>query len=1137
MICIVWFARISGAVTVKKLILFCLVLLCCPAFLLGQIANNTSLVGTVVDPSGHAIAGGTVTAVEEQTKVKSTAATNDAGYYDIQFLLPGTYDVTVEESGFKQVTKTGVILTIDQAVRTDFSLPVGSASSDVTVTANTPPMSTDDATIGETFDERTVEELPLASHNALDVAAVSSNVYIGSKTSYQGNPPGEDIEGAGQREIQNSISLDGVSIMNNLISTTPDHPAADMVSEVKVQSGNYSAQYGSYLGLHVDMVSKSGSNALHGEGYEYVENTALNAKPFTTASTAKAPVLHFNQWGFNLGGPVSVPKLYNGRDKTFFFGSFEKLGQIGQGSSIVSAVTPAMEGGDFSASGIPQIYDPTTGLPYPNNQIPAAELSTAAAAVAKVYEGYFVAPNLPGISNNLNISYPSQLTIKQTIDRIDENIGEKVKLFGRYYWQNLNFLSGAAFPADASNGPTNSRNFAFGYTQIITPKLINDLHLGINKLIAENLNYWYTAGLKTAGTELGIPGFTADTVYGNPGVPVLSISNFQGVGNSGSNWFQDDRTYDLYEQLSYMHGSHNISVGAEFRRITLGREATNNPLGQISFSATTCKTNNAGDCTAPLVSTGYSAADFVLGYANNDTTPIDTIKGSAGEWRDGFFALDNWQVTPKLTLNYGLRYDLPTAPYSLNGYGRELNVAQTALIPASTATTGSAYTPTPGFKFSNAQYDNVGPRLGVDYRITEKTVLRGGGGFYYNPNQLNTYTLLTSNYPFAAAVSYSTTGANPLTFTNTTPGAGSAPPVAGVAGTYVAAYTPQPNLKTQRSYQWNADLGQELWKDAAFELQYVGSHSLHLDRSYYPNEPYNPVNTTIKSLNSQRPNQLFGSIRQFQEDAYSHYNALTAVVRQREFHRLAGQFSYTWSHDMDISSDSNNGGTASQQYNISADYGNANWDVRNRFVAELTYGLPAFAGANLLTRETLGGWHTSALVNIQSGMPFDISMSSSTTSAGVDQGTERPSWAHNEFAKCSLKNAYQGLSGNSNSCIDETAYIPAVNYSTGAVGFGNVHRNSLPGPGFQYENIALFKDFALTERARVQFRSEAFNVFNHPSGANPSSGGLGISTSGACSAVSCLTFPGGYGQITGVQSVPGSFSGARLLELSGKLVF
>ena len=357
--------------------------------------------------------------------------------------------------------------------------------------------------------------------------------------------------------------------------------------------------------------------------------------------------------------------------------------------------------------------------------------------------------------------------------------------------------------------------------------------------------------------------------------------------------------------------------------------------------------------------------------------------------------------------------------------------------------------------------------------------------------------------------------------------------MAGVPGSYVSAYGFEKNLKTESTYQWNADIGYETWKGAAVEAQYQGFHGLHLDRDFYDNEPINPVNTTVKSLNSQRPNQLFGSIRIFQNDDYSHYNALNLILRQRLFHGLAGQVGYTWSHDLDISPDSTTSGITADQYNIAADYGNANQDVRNRVTGFVTYAMPQLNGARLLTREILGGWNASAIVNVQSGMPYTVSMASSTQAAGVDQGTERPSWVHKEGANCSLKNAYK----SSVSCIDEAAYTTAVNYSTGAVGFGDLHRNSLTGPGFQYENLSIFKNFSIERGAQFQFRTAAYNLFNHPSGAAPSSSGLGISTSGACAATSCLTYPSGFGAITGVQSIPNSFSGARVVELSGKLVF
>src|SRR6202789_3138715 len=343
-----------------------------------QVANNTAVVGTVLDSSGSAVAGAKVTAVEESTGVSYPGTTNEQGYYSIKFIPPGTYDITVDQIGFTKLTKTGTVVPIEQAVRTDFLLKVGSETQSVSVSASTPPIPTDDATLGETFDTKAVQDLPLMGHNALEIAATASNVTIGPSSGYSGVPPGEDFIGAGQREIQSSMTLDGVSIMNNLITTAPARPSSDMISEVQMQSGNYPAQYGSYLGLHVNLVSKSGSNDLHGAVYDYIQNTALNAHDFFDAPGSPKLINHYNQYGFAVGGPVYLPKLYNGRNKTFFFASYEKINQVQQSNQgPVSTLTPAMETGDFSfLNGSQQLVDPFTGVPYPNNQIPAAELGT-----------------------------------------------------------------------------------------------------------------------------------------------------------------------------------------------------------------------------------------------------------------------------------------------------------------------------------------------------------------------------------------------------------------------------------------------------------------------------------------------------------------------------------------------------------------------------------------------------------------------------------------------------------------------------------------------------------------------------------------------------------------------------------------
>lgn len=1097
-----------------------------------QVANNTSLVGTVVDSSGGVVVGAQVTGVNVATRVSYSGMTNAQGYYSIQFIAPGTYDITVTQSGFEKAVTSGVLVQTNQAVRTNMTLKAGSTSSTVTVSALNPALPTDSSFLGETFDSKQVADLPVMGHSALDVATVASNVYIGSKTSYTGIPPGEDLEGAGQREIQNSLSLDGVSIMNNLITTSPARPSTEMISEVQMQSGNYPAQYGAYLGIHVNMISKSGTNTLHGEAYDYVENTAFNAKPFTLLPGKPTPILHWNQYGFNLGGPVYFPKVYNGRNKTFFFGSYEKLNNTGQTSGIASVLTPAMEKGDFTALGTLNaagvctgtcLKDPATGTYYtPHNVIPASELNNANGLIAQAYEKYMVAPNLPGITNNLNTSYPSSYSVQQTLDRVDENIGDHVHLFARVHWQNLNVVSGSFFPANSSYGPTDSRNYAFGYTHVITPSLVNDFRFGVNKLISNNVNYWYENGLTDAGTALGIPGFNLDTVDKNPGVPVITIASsggvggYQGVGNAGSNWFQDDRTYDLYDELSYTKGKHNIMGGVEFRRLTLGREAENNPLGLFTFSAG----------TAGVTSTGNAAADFVTGYANQDQTPIVTVKGSVGQWRDGFFILDNWQVSQNLTLNYGLRYDLPTVPYSLNGFARILNQDETALIPTSNATNAKDFVPTPGFQFIGPQHDNWGPRFGFAYRATNKAVVRGGFGIYYNANQLNSYTLATGNYPLAATVNYNTAPGALLTFINNTPGAGSASPVAGVPGTYVSAFTDNYHNKTQRSYQWNLSTGYEAWRGSGFDLQYLGSHDADLDRSFYDNEPLLPG---PGSVNSRRPNQLFGSIRKIENDGWSNYNALTAILRQRALYGLSGQISYTWSHDLDLSTDSNGGGTLSQQYNPIADYGNSNWDVRNRMVASLTYALPSLAASKYAVRQALGGWELASIVNVQSGMPFNVTLN--YNSANMSQGTERPNFVHPPRADCSLRNY---IDGNKTSCIDTTAYALPANINANQYAFGNTSRNTLHGPGFSYVNLSAFKTFNVVSRLNIQFRAEAFNVFNHPSAANPAAS---IGHDSSLIAQPTFLSVTGFGTVTGVQQVPGSVSGARVLSLAGKIVF
>ena len=1030
----------------------------------GQVANNTSLVGTVRDASGGVIAGAQVTAVDTATKVEYKGTTNAQGFYEIQFVQPGTYDITVEQQGFSKVQSQGTSVVLNMAARTDVTLPIGAATSEVTVTAQTPALSTDDALVGETLSAHQVENLPMAGRRVLELAATNPSIIVGPKTSYTGVPPGANFIGAGTREVTNSLTLDGITIMNSLISNSPVTPNADAVGAVQTQTGNYTAQYGAYMGVHINVDTKAGTNAFHGTGFDYVQNTAFNAKSFLAAVGAPTPIQHFNQFGFVLDGPVAIPHLFSGRDKLFFMGSYEGLRIKSQSTTVATLLTPAFQTGDFSAlcgtltaAGLctgKQLVNPVTKVPYANDR--GIAVSPYAAALLK----YYANPNLPGVTNNASVAVPNTFHQDQTLDRVDYALNDKVRLFARFDYQTIQSASGSVVPTSASSSPTKNTNGLIAYTHILTPKLINDLRVGFNKFSSNQLNYFYTAGLTTAGTQLGIPGFTADTANQNPGIPTITITNYTGLGAEGTNWFQDDRTIHAYDQISYAFGKHNVMAGADIRRMTIGRAAGNTPRGQFSFNG---------------AYTGDAGADFITGYANQVTTPVFQVKGSVGEWRNGFFAQDNWQATQKLTIQYGVRYELPLVPYSLNGYARILNTSYTALIPTSTATSGTAFVPTPGFDFIGPNHNLVSPRLGLAYRATEKIVVRGGGGIYYNPNHLNSFTLASTNYPLAASVVYngnSGTGAvGTLTFADPTAGTGSASAVAGTPGTYVTAFTDNYYLPTPRLYQWNADTGVELWSGGALELEYLGSRAIDLDRSYYPNQP----TPGPGSVNPRRPYQLFGQIRQIQNDSFSTYHGLSAIYRQRAYKGVDLMLGYTWAHNMDTTNDANGGGTAMIQNNLKADYGNSNWDIRNRFVGTVTYAMPDFHLLGAIGNSVLGGWHANAIVTLQGGIPFNVSISNDQANVG-GIGTQRP----NAVKPGNASTCGRGSRISGTECIDESAYALPAAYT-----FGNLHRNDLKGPGFENTNFSLFKDFAVFERVKLQFRAEAFNLFNHPNLGNP----------------------------------------------------
>jgi len=1017
---------------------------------LAQLASNTSLVGNVTDATGSTVAGAQVTALNQGTNETINTTTNDAGNYEFQFLKAGSYTITVKKQGFTTSTTKDIALSANQTVRTDISLKVGSVDTTVEVTADVPPIKTEDAAINEVISTKSTVELPLNGRNPLRLAITTPGVIAGFKTP-SGNPGGgEGFIGAGTREIMNSVSLDGVSIMNNLITTTTYRPSVDAVQEVQVQTGTYPAQYGGYLGVQVNMVTKGGSNEFHGAAFEFVRNDKLDARNFFLRRQAdgragnKAP-LRQNQYGVQFNGPVWIPKVYDGRNKTFFMFGWESLRSYTQAPAIDSVFTQRMRNGDFGEQPA-AVRDPLTGTPFANNVIPASRHSAQAIRLLQ----YMPLPNGAGIVNNYNVNVKNNNVTDQFIGRLDQSIGEKNRFFFRYAQGETTLLNETASPYNGYDQPVGDRNFVIGYTRIFSSSIVNDFRFGRQRTSIDSLNF-FTPGSRfpaNAGAALGIPGFSADEA--NPGLPAIGITNYMAIGAgfmSSTNWFQSDYTYQISDTFSIMKGAHNIAGGIDSRKVITNRTANNNPRGGFTFNGQL---------------SGFPGSDFLLGLPQAITTPGPLFPGGAEQWRYGFFIQDKWQVTPRLTLTVGLRYELPIVPQSTTGNGTILNPEQTAFIP------GTVPSKIP---FHNADRNNWAPRFGFAYRLPSKFVVRGGIGIYYNPNQTNSYTLATTNPPFSTIFTFNNSVnaqniivGTPLTLAAPLPAGG------GSVSNRPNAFHINPYLPNAALNQWSFSVERSLWRSAGFALEYLGNHGYHFDRSFFLNTPQPGPGP----INDRRPNPRFGVIRMIQNDMNSNYNALSAVVRQNGFKGLTLLASYTWSKVLDVSTDSNGGSNVMNPFNWRLDYGLANWDLKHRFVGSYTYELPFFnSSSNRALKLALGGWQTNGILTVQSGFPFTVSISADQ--ANVGQGTQRASFTGTAI------NVDCG-SGKLVNCVNLSAFQLPAQYT-----YGNTPRNFLRGPGLVNMDFSLFKNFAVTERFKVQFRWENFNTFNHPNFGNPNS--------------------------------------------------
>jgi hypothetical protein len=1034
-----------------------------------QLASQTALVGTVSDQDGLVVPGAQVVAVNTGTRDTYETATNAEGYYNIQFVRAGTYEITVTLSGFQTSKVSGVEVANNQVARTNVIMRVGQVNESLTVVGTSPIIDTDSARISETIGKRAVSELPLNGRNVWNLASTTPGVLGGLNSDI-----GLSFRGAGQREIQNSLSLDGINSSANLLAATSMRPISDAVEEIQIQTGSTSAEYGSYLGVHINVVTKSGTNTPHASLFEFFQDDALDQRGYFENRAVPKNPRRRNQFGFELDGPVLFPKLYDGRNRTFITAAYEGVRANTLLSPIATVPTELMRQGNFSEI-TGTIRNPFTKEPYPGNIIPASQLSP----IARNLLAFYPTPNRPGIASNLQTPIPNTENVDQFIVRADQNVGNTVRLSVRYNWHdsvNENPL-GAVLPTQSVNQPRVNKNTLVSYTHTLSQNLLNDFRIGYHRVNFDTLNPFLVNGPATAGTDLGIPGFNGDVRFSNPGIPTIDLTNaFSGLGGGGTNWYQFDTTFQLSNVAAYNRGSHNVRAGFDLRRLETGRRAANDPRGRFNFT---------GDMT------GHPVADFMLGLPRTVIPPTDQIQGDVGGWRNGFFVNDVWQASRDLTFSLGLRYELNTPVQTYAGLASMLDTDFETIIPSGF--------PAVGFEFSEPNHKDFAPRLGATYRLDAKTVLRAGYGIYYNPNQMNSFTFLTNNPPIAAVSTFSSDPANPtLSFERPfgVVGPGGPPDM----------ISPTRQLPNARKDQWSADAQRELWPGAALDLQYVGSHTRNLDRSFFNNTPQpgpGPVDP-------RRPSQRFRSRRIIQNDVVADYDAVSVILRKRMSRGLQADVHYTWSRTRDMSTNSNGGGQTMNNYDIWADYGPANWDVPHRFVASYLYDVPFLKSSpNPVLKYVVAGWQVGGVTTIQSGTPINVTIAADRANIGIS-GLQRPDLV-GPVPELNCQQSPTSL--DLINCFDPSAFAMPAQYT-----FGNTPRNVLRSPNVMLTDLSLVKNVPVQGSVRLQIRAEIFNAFNTVNYGNPNAV-FGSATFGRISATNT------------------AYPNMRQIQLGAKLIF
>ena len=1074
----------------------------------GQQAS-ANINGTVSDSTGAVVEGAEIKLSNVATGVVRTSISNSSGNYGFVDVLPAPYTMKVSKVGFSAINQPQFTMNVNQTATLDFHLAVGSAQQTVTVEAAAVSIQASTAELGTVINEQSVNQLPLNGRNftqLLTLTPGASPVSVGQNNAGGGGFAGNAIGSFsfpalnGQRNRSNMFLLDGINDLGSFIGNYNFSPIVDTVQEFKVQSHNDEAEFGQAVGGIVNVVSKAGTNSYHGSLWEFLRNEKLDARNFFLAS--RNP-LRQNQFGGALGGPLTIPKLYNAKNRTFFYGGYEGYRQSQATQTQILTPTAAQLNGDFSAISN-QLYNPYSTRPdpnhpgsyirdqFPSNQIPANLLNPAAELYAKTLFPVGGAVGSSG-TNAVDLT-PTKLNQDTYHGRVDQVFNEHDTLFGRLSYYNQNDSNSAGYPGVTNAIGLEGWNWGLHETHTFNATSVLDSHFGRNwgdDLTAVSFNR-APANFPAQLEQLGFSSNFIGAFSGGAG-PFVPIVGITGYVTTGGNNVQDTRLADIWEfgaDYTKIAGRHTIKAGANF--------ATNNtqsPIFGAAVNFASTQTQNPENAT----NTGNPLASFLLGVPDN-ANKRNVLETESGGWIDGFYIQDQWKVNDRLTVNFGLRYDVTILPVygdpsKPDSYVGDLNLNNGTYILSSvpypcSSTIGYPCIPggtlpanvvrsDQGQRILHNDYGDWQGRAGLAYRVTDKTVIRAGYGRFYD--SWNSVIQLAQNYE-GAWPNVGQLLANNLN----TPGATQAgigdPFRLGSGGVVQPAPTPfqqvqwfidPTSYKMPYSDQWNIGVQQQLGQNTVLSLTYVGAHDLQLNQGGYANTATIAAPGDAATVASRQPYPYISPTYYDKSVGQSKYNAFEFQLQHKATQGLTYLVSYTRSKSIDQGCSGSFGSEGCEvqfPYNTNLDRSVSGFDIPNNLSGSAVWDVPVgkgrrFSTGNRFVDYVVGNWQLGGIVSFYSGVPFDVTVSNGNLS-NTGNTVERSNLV--------MANPYAANKGP-NEWLNPNAFGTPAPYT-----YGNLGRNSLRSDATKNLDFSLVRRFPLTENTGFEFRADSFNLTNTP---------------------------------------------------------